>query len=121
MKYVPCSVRAHLARYIEECRALAIRMGDEDTDLAFQCNEGYLYGVLFSHGRASRKFRGPSWERLVSDYGVRPRDIMTIRLEHYGTWIGIDFIVLVVEMRCLLYRLLVRFIFKEVFSLFYCT
>ena len=28
---------------------------------------------------------------MVSDYGVRPRDIMTIRLEHYGTWIGIDF------------------------------
>ena len=87
MQYVPCSVRAHLARYIEECRALAIRRGDEDTDLALQCNEGYLYGVLFSHGRVRSKFHGPSWERLVSDYGVRPRDIMTIRLEHYGTWI----------------------------------
>ena len=91
MQYVPCSVRVHLARYIEECRALAIRRGDEDTDLAFQCNEGYLYGVLFSHGRVRSKFHGPSWERLVSDYGVRPRDIMTIRLEHYGTWIDIDF------------------------------
>ena len=91
MQYVPCSVRAHLARYIEECKALAIRRGDEDTDLALQCNEGYLYGVLFSHGRVRSKFHCPSWERLVSDYGVRPRDIMTIRLEHYGTWIGIDF------------------------------
>ena len=66
-----------------------------------------MYGVLFSHGRVRSKFHGPSWERLVSDYGVRPRDIMTIRLEHYGTWIGIDFYrvgrgdALVVEMRCL--------------------
>ena len=50
-----------------------------------------MYGVLYSHGWVRSKFHGPSWERLVSDYGVRPRDIMTIRLEHYGTWIGIDF------------------------------
>ena len=114
-------MRAHLARYIEECRALAIRRGDEDTDLALQCNEGYLYGVLFSHGRVRSKFHGPSWERLVSDYGVRPRDIMTLGLNIMERGLVLIFIVLVVEMRCLLYRLLVRFIFKEVFSLFYCT
>ena len=66
------------------------------------------------------KFHGPSWEGLVSDYGVRPCDIMTIRLEHYGRWIGIDFYR--VGRGDVLSRLpLVRFIFKEVFSLFYCT
>ncbi|KAE8788773.1 DNA topoisomerase 2 [Hordeum vulgare] len=32
--YIPCSVRSHLVRYIEECRALAIRRGDTDVDLA---------------------------------------------------------------------------------------
>ena len=91
MQYVPCSVRAHLARYIEECRALAIRRGDEDTNLLFSAMRVICMVFCFSHGRLRSKFHGPSWERLVSDYGVRPRDIMTIRLEHYGTWIGIDF------------------------------
>ena len=91
MQYVPCSVRAHLARYIEECRALAIRRGDKDTDLALHSSEGYLYGVLFSHGRVRRKFHGPFWEDLVIDYGLRHHDRMTVRLEHYGTCIGVDF------------------------------
>ena len=91
MQYVPCSVRAHLARYIEECRALAIRRGDDDTDLALQCSEGYLYGVLFSHGRVSSKFHGSSCEHLVSDYGLRHHDRMIVRLEQYGTLISVDF------------------------------
>ena len=77
-----------------------------------------MYGVLFSHGRVRSKFHGPSWERFVSDYGVRPSDIMTIRLEHYGTWIGIDFYRVGLEMPCLLFHLLARFIFKEVLSCF---
>ncbi|KAE8812780.1 DNA topoisomerase 2 [Hordeum vulgare] len=37
--YIPCSVRSHLARYIEECRALAIRRGDTDVDLALHNSE----------------------------------------------------------------------------------
>ncbi|KAE8799643.1 GATA transcription factor 13 [Hordeum vulgare] len=89
--YVPCSVRSHHSRYIEEYRALAIRRGDKDTDLALQSSEGYLYGVLFTHGRMSSKFHGPSWEELVKDYGLRHRDMMTVMLEHYGTMIGVDF------------------------------
>ncbi|KAE8799032.1 DNA topoisomerase 2 [Hordeum vulgare] len=39
----------------------------------------------------SSKFHGPFWEGLVNDYGLRYHDIMTIRLEHYGTMIGVDF------------------------------
>ncbi|KAE8780595.1 GATA transcription factor 13 [Hordeum vulgare] len=89
--YVPCSVRSHLARYIEECRALAIRRGDTDIDLALHNSEGNLYHVLFRHGRMSSKFHGSSWEELVNDYGLRHRDMMTVRLEHYGTMIGVDF------------------------------
>jgi hypothetical protein len=27
----------------------------------------------------------------VNDYGLRHRDMMTVRLEHYGTMIGVDF------------------------------
>ncbi|KAE8790932.1 DNA topoisomerase 2 [Hordeum vulgare] len=37
------------------------------------------------------KFHGSSWEELVNDYGLRHRDMMTVRLEHYGTMIGVDF------------------------------
>ncbi|KAE8776105.1 DNA topoisomerase 2 [Hordeum vulgare] len=33
------SVRSHLARYIEECRALAIRSGDTDIDLVLHNSE----------------------------------------------------------------------------------
>ena len=91
LQYVPCSVRAHLARYIEQCRVLAIRKGDKYPELALHSSEGELYGVLFSHGRVSSKFHGSSWEQLVADYGLRHRDIMTVRLEHYGTLIGVDF------------------------------
>ncbi|KAE8781688.1 GATA transcription factor 13 [Hordeum vulgare] len=89
--YVPCSVRLHLSRYIEECRPLAIRRGDKDIDPALQSSEGYLYGVLFTHGHMSSKCHGPCWEELVKDYGLRHRDMMTLRLEHYGTMIGVDF------------------------------
>ena len=27
----------------------------------------------------------------MNDYGLRHRDMMTVRLEHYGTMIGVDF------------------------------
>ena len=27
----------------------------------------------------------------MNDYGLRHHDIMTVRLEHYGTMIGVDF------------------------------
>ena len=91
MQYIPWSVRAHLACYIEECKALATRKGDKDTDLALHSSEGYLYGVMFSHGRVRSKFHGSFWEDLVIDYGLRDRDRMTIRLECYGTLIGVDF------------------------------
>ena len=80
MQYIPCSVRAYLARYIEECKALAIRRGDKDTDLAFHSSKGYLYGVLFSHDHVRSKFHGSFWEDLVIDYGLRHRDRMTVRL-----------------------------------------
>ena len=30
-------------------------------------------------------------EELVNDYGLRHRDMMNVRLEHYGTMIGVDF------------------------------
>ncbi|KAE8819660.1 Receptor-like protein kinase HERK 1 [Hordeum vulgare] len=89
--YVPCSVRSHLARYIEECKALAIWRGDTDLDLALHNSEGNLYHVLFRHGRMNSKFHGSSWEELVNDYGLRHDDIMTVRLERYGTMIGVDF------------------------------
>ncbi|KAE8766961.1 GATA transcription factor 13 [Hordeum vulgare] len=39
----------------------------------------------------SSKFHGSSWEELVNDYGLRHCDMMTVRLEHYGTMIGVDF------------------------------
>ncbi|KAE8781687.1 GATA transcription factor 13 [Hordeum vulgare] len=39
----------------------------------------------------SSKFGGPCWEELVKDYGLRHRDMMNVRLEHYGTMIGVDF------------------------------
>ncbi|KAE8800783.1 GATA transcription factor 13 [Hordeum vulgare] len=90
-KYVPCSIRSHPARYIEECKALAIRRGDTDIDLALHNSEGNLYHVLFRHGRMSSKFHGSSWEELVNDYGLRHRDMITVRLEHYGTMIGVNF------------------------------
>ncbi|KAE8785729.1 Receptor-like protein kinase HERK 1 [Hordeum vulgare] len=89
--YIPCSVRSHLARYIEECRALAIRRGDTAVDLALHNSEGNLYHVLFRHGRTSSKFHGSSWEELVNDYGLRHHDIMTVRLELYETMISVDF------------------------------
>ncbi|KAE8786692.1 GATA transcription factor 13 [Hordeum vulgare] len=89
--YVRCSVRSHLARYIEECRALVIRRGDTDIDLALHNSEGNLYHVLFRHGRTSSKFHGSSWEELVNDYGLSHRDMMTVRLEHYGTMFVVDF------------------------------
>ncbi|KAE8793774.1 GATA transcription factor 13 [Hordeum vulgare] len=82
---------SHLSRYIEECRALAIRRGDTDIDLALHNSEGNLYHVLFRHGRMSSKFHGSSWEEVVNDCGLRHRDMVTVRLEHYGTMIGIDF------------------------------
>ncbi|KAE8772293.1 transmembrane protein 53 [Hordeum vulgare] len=85
------SVRSHLARYIEECRALDVRRGDTNVDLALHNSEGNLYHVLFRHGRMSSKFHGSSWEELVNDYGLRHDDIMTVRLERYGTMIGVDF------------------------------
>ena len=91
MQYVPCSVRAHLARYIEECKALTIRRGDKDTDLALHSSEGYLYGVVFNHGQVRSKFHASFWEDLVIDYGLRDRDRMTIRLGRYGMLIGVDF------------------------------
>ncbi|KAE8774192.1 GATA transcription factor 13 [Hordeum vulgare] len=84
-------VRSHLARYIEEFRALAIRRGDTDIDLSLHNSEGNLYHVLFRHGRMSSKFHGSSWEELVNDYGLRHRDMMTVRLDHYGTMIHVDF------------------------------
>ncbi|KAE8788027.1 GATA transcription factor 13 [Hordeum vulgare] len=90
LKNVPCSVRLHLSLYIEECRVVAIRRGDKDIDLALQSSEDYLYGVLFTHGRMRSKFYGPCWEELVKDYGLRHRDMMTVRLENYGTMIGVD-------------------------------
>jgi hypothetical protein len=37
------------------------------------------------------KFHGLFWEDLVIDYGLRHRDRMTVRLERYGTLIGVDF------------------------------
>ncbi|KAE8811292.1 GATA transcription factor 13 [Hordeum vulgare] len=77
-KYVMCSVRSHLARYIEDCRALAIWRGDRDIDLALHNSEGNLYHVLFIHGRMSSKFHDSSWEELVNDYGLRRRDMMTV-------------------------------------------
>ncbi|KAE8817530.1 GATA transcription factor 13 [Hordeum vulgare] len=76
--YVPCSVRSHLAQYIEECRALAIRRGDTDIDLALHNSEGNLCHVLFRHGRMSSKFHGSSGEELVNDYGLRHHDMMTV-------------------------------------------
>ncbi|KAE8790341.1 GATA transcription factor 13 [Hordeum vulgare] len=84
-------IRSHLARYIEECRALAIRGGDTNIDLALHNNEGNIYHVLLRHGRMSTKFHGSSWEELVNDYGLCHRDMMTVRLEYYGTMIGVDF------------------------------
>ena len=52
-----CNVRAHLAQYIEHCRDLAIRRGDEDTQLDLRhTNEGELYGVFFGHGGVHTKF-----------------------------------------------------------------
>lgn len=27
----------------------------------------------------------------MNDYGLRHRDMMTVRLEHYGTWCSVDF------------------------------
>ena len=56
----------------------------------------------------SSKFHGPSWEGLVNDYGPRLGDMVTFRLEHYGTMIGVDFHRGVV-ICCSLYPALVRF------------
>ncbi|KAE8788816.1 dna topoisomerase 2 [Hordeum vulgare] len=39
VQYVPCSVRSHLAWYIKECRALAIRRSDTDIDLVLHNSE----------------------------------------------------------------------------------
>ena len=39
----------------------------------------------------SSKFHGSLWEELLNDYGLRQCDMTTVRLEHYGTMIGVDF------------------------------
>ncbi|KAE8778451.1 Receptor-like protein kinase HERK 1 [Hordeum vulgare] len=85
--HVSCSVRSHRALCIEKCKALVIQRGDKDIELALHTSEGDLYGLLFSHGRMSSKFHGPSWTGLVNDYSLDYRDIMTIRLAHYRTMI----------------------------------
>jgi hypothetical protein len=78
-----------------------------------------LYGVLFIHGWVSSKFHDSSWELLVSDYGLRHRHIMTVRLEHYETLIGVDFYRGGDRLSPLPY--VCKFYFKEVFSLFCVT
>lgn len=56
----------------------------------FVTNEDLSYEVMFTDGTLMSKFHGPGWKKLVNDYDLSYRDVITIHLDSKNLFIEID-------------------------------
>ena len=89
-QYVPCNVRAFLAKYIDERKEEARKLRKEQVEPALLTHEGRSYNALFKHRANYTKFCGGEWNIFAADYELCAGDRIEFELPDEGLNIEIQ-------------------------------